>query len=201
MENQNLRLFFVLLSSVFFLFAGEYGRITGKVVDKETGEPLIGVEVTVNEINLTVTTDENGEYIIPYIKAAKYSLSMYFLAYELTNYIDVVVNTGHTTILNTQMSPKHPIDDYYGYVLRAKRPLIDFSQTSSSQIITSEEIERLPVTTIDEIIKLQPEIIESDFGLHLRGGGYDEITYYLNGITIMSPYYTGWQHARINPLA
>lgn len=201
MENQNLRLFFVLLSSVFFLFAGEYGRITGKVVDKETGEPLIGVEVTVNEINLTVTTDENGEYIIPYIKAAKYSLSMYFLAYELTNYIDVVVNTGHTTILNTQMSPKHPIDDYYGYVLRAKRPLIDFSQTSSSQIITSEEIERLPVTTIDEIIKLQPEIIESDFGLHLRGGGYDEITYYLDGITIMSPYYTGWQHARINPLA
>lgn len=199
MKTSKFTVFFVLLSSVFFLFAGEYGRITGKVVDKETGEPLIEAEVTVNEINLTVTTDENGEYIVPFLKPGTYTIHIVFVSYDIYEYTNVRVNADQTTVLDVAMRP-HVINGMY-HVLNMKDQLIDFSQTSSSQTIISEEIERLPVTTIDEIIKLQPEIIESDFGLHLRGGGYDEITYYLDGITIMSPYYTGWQHARINPSA
>ena len=200
MKTSKFALFFVLLSSVFFLFAGEYGRITGKVVDKETGEPLIGAEVIVEGIDLCVKTDERGEYNISFIRSGTYNIIATFLSYGPIRYTHVVVIADRTTTINFSTRPV--ILGVYAKLERAPRkPLIDFSQTSSSQTIISDEIERLPVTTIDEIIKLQPEIIESDFGLHLRGGGYDEISYYLDGITIMSPYYTGWQHARINPSA
>ena len=69
MKISKFALFFVLLSSVFFLFAGEYGRITGKVVDKETGEPLIGTEVIVEGIDLCVKTSE-------------FSITSFFVSYR-----------------------------------------------------------------------------------------------------------------------
>jgi hypothetical protein len=47
---------------------------------------------------------------------------------------------------------------------------------------TADDIKRMPVTTLYDILFLQPGIVESETGLHLRGGGTDDIGYHVDGI-------------------
>ena len=39
-------------------------RIDGQIVDKETGEPLIGVNVFISKTSIGTTTDKDGLYTI-----------------------------------------------------------------------------------------------------------------------------------------
>ncbi|UCG92312.1 MAG: TonB-dependent receptor plug domain-containing protein [candidate division WOR-3 bacterium] len=81
-----------------------------------------------------------------------------------------------------------------------EKTLIDFFETRSARTITSRDIEQLPVTTIDEIIKLQPGVVETDSGIHIRGGRPDEIIYYVDGVEVKVPNF-GWQSIHIDPSA
>lgn len=170
----------IILFTTILIFASEYGQIVGKVVDKKTGEPLSGAIITVQETEIRTVTDENGEYIIPFLRAGTYVTLVNAISYDVYEYLNVQVRSDKTTVLNLAMRP-HIINED-SHVLNMKEQLIDFSQTSSSQTIISEEIERLPVTTIDELIRIQPGIVESELGLHMRGGDADEMVYYVDGI-------------------
>ncbi|HSH65074.1 MAG TPA: carboxypeptidase-like regulatory domain-containing protein, partial [Bacteroidia bacterium] len=63
-----IKYFFEIFSFVVLLsqlaLAGTTGKIQGKVTDKNTGEPLPGVNVIVVGTNIGSATDVNGEYFI-----------------------------------------------------------------------------------------------------------------------------------------
>jgi hypothetical protein len=46
------------------LLLAQDGKLRGKVTDKESGEPLIGANITVEGTGLGAASDINGEYII-----------------------------------------------------------------------------------------------------------------------------------------
>lgn len=148
----------IILFTSFLLFAGEYGRITGKVTDKETGEPLIGAKIIVEGTDLEVKTDENGGYIVYYVRAGTYNISCSSLGYVPVTYTNVVINADQTTTLNFLTRPT--IIGVTAYVLTAKKPLVVFSQTSSGHTYTSKDIECLPVITINELIKIHPGVVQ-----------------------------------------
>jgi len=52
---------------------------------------------------------------------------------------------------------------------------------------TADEIRHMPVTTVHDILILQPGIVESEAGLHLRGGEVNELRYYVDGIETAIP--------------
>ncbi|MGE5805540.1 MAG: carboxypeptidase-like regulatory domain-containing protein, partial [Ignavibacteria bacterium] len=64
MLSNKYRIFIFLISvlSIFadVNFAGTTGKIAGKVTDKETGEPLPGVNIVVKGTTLGSTTDIEG---------------------------------------------------------------------------------------------------------------------------------------------
>ena len=57
-------LFFVLMLFFSGLQAGTVGKIVGQVTDKNTGDPLIGVNVMIEGTDLGAATDVDGSYII-----------------------------------------------------------------------------------------------------------------------------------------
>jgi len=61
-------LFLILFFSA--LHAGTTGKITGIITDKQSGEPLPGVNIQVDETALGAATDIYGYYVI----LAKYQL-------------------------------------------------------------------------------------------------------------------------------
>ena len=54
----------LILFFINILFAGNTGKIAGQVMDKSSGDPLIGVNVDVKGTHLGAATDEDVFYFI-----------------------------------------------------------------------------------------------------------------------------------------
>ena len=193
-----MKKFLCLIFVGVFLFASEFGRISGKVVDTETGAPLVGADVIVEGTELGAATDENGEYTVLYVPAGTYRVVSSYISYDWFAFTNVVVNADQTTLLNFRLRPT--VIEVEGVTSVAERPMIVVSETSTGRAVTSQEMGRLPVTTINQVITLQAGVVQSDLGTHVRGGRSDEVTYFVDGIVTKVPN-TGWQSAHINPSA
>ncbi|MGQ9664547.1 MAG: TonB-dependent receptor [bacterium] len=187
-----------LILATAFLFGAEYGKITGRVRDAETGEPLIGADVIVEGTELGASTDEKGDYVILYVPAGTYVVTASYLGYDPFTYAQVIVNADQTTNLNFRLKPT--VIEVEKVTVIAEKPPIVASQTQSGHSVTAQDISRLPVTTINQVVTLQAGVSTSNLGTHVRGGRPEEVTYYVDGIMTKVPH-TGAQSAQINASA
>ncbi|MGL4907859.1 MAG: outer membrane beta-barrel protein [Bacteroidales bacterium] len=87
----------LLLSTLSWAQSG----ISGVVIDKKTGEPLISAGVTVQGTTKGTTTNFDGEYSMR-LEAGKYKIAIVYISYE-TQVVELVVEEGKTTILNAEL--------------------------------------------------------------------------------------------------
>ena len=168
-----------------FLFAGDFGRITGQVTDSETATPLVGADIMIKGTEYGAATDENGEYVVLYVPVGTYAIAASYIGYTLYEYTNVVVHADQITRLQFRLGPA--IIEVGGVTAVAERPMIIASETSTSRAVNAQEMTRLPATTVDQILGLQPGVTQSFLGTHVRGGRDDEITYYVDGIAAKDP--------------
>ena len=71
----------VILSAIVTL-KGQ-SRIDGQIVDKETGKPLIGVNVFISKTSIGTTTDKDGLYTIKNISNGRYELVISMIGYTM----------------------------------------------------------------------------------------------------------------------
>ena len=64
------------------LFAADSGSIKGRVLDKTTGEPLIGANVVILNTSLGVATDVNGSFYLRFVPEGKWTLKISYLGYK-----------------------------------------------------------------------------------------------------------------------
>ena len=80
----------MLFKKIFYLFllfsptliAQNKGVLSGKVLDKSTGEPLINAEIIIKDLNKGTTTDDKGFYQIHNLPLGSYTVSFYYLGYQ-----------------------------------------------------------------------------------------------------------------------
>jgi outer membrane receptor protein involved in Fe transport len=181
-----------------FLFGAEYGRINGRVIDAETGEPLVGADVVIEGTELGAATDAEGEFVILYVPAGTYRVTSSYISYDPFTFTSVVVNADQTTLCNFRLPPT--VIEVKGVTAVAEREAIVRDAVHTRRAVTSQEMSRLPVTTINQVIALQAGVAESKRGTHLRGGRDGEVTYFVDGIVTKVPN-TNWQSAIINQSA
>ncbi|MBE0433109.1 TonB-dependent receptor [candidate division WOR-3 bacterium] len=191
------RILFVALIGVF-LFGAEFGRINGRVVDGETGTPLAGADVIVEGTDLGAATDAQGEFVVLYVPAGTYRITASYISYDPFTFTSVVVNADQTTTVNFRLPPT--VIEVRGVTAVAEREAIVRDQVHTRRTVTSEEMSRLPVTTINQVIALQSGVVQSSRGTHLRGGREGEITYFVDGIVTKVPN-TNWQSVIISQSA
>src|SRR3990167_9002556 len=71
-----LRKLLVAFTALFLLpvlLLAQDGKLRGRVTDRESGEPLIGANVTVDGTSLGASSDLNGEYIILSVPPGTYT--------------------------------------------------------------------------------------------------------------------------------
>lgn len=179
MKIAKLLLAFVVLLTASFTFA-QTGKITGQVVDAESGEALPGVNVIVEETQLGAATDADGYYTILNVPPGNYSVTASFIGYAQTTVQDVNVNIDLTTTVNFELTTQAIAGEEV--IVQAEQEVIRADVSASRVDVTSAEMESLPVTDVEEVISLQAGVQ----GLSVRGSNNDEVGYMVDGLSLNS---------------
>ncbi|NOX37015.1 MAG: TonB-dependent receptor [Calditrichaeota bacterium] len=184
-------LVFILGVLVTCLLAGTTGKIVGTVVDKQTGEPLVGVNIRLLNTHLGASTDLDGQFLILNVPPGVYDVEVSMLGYKTIVQKDVKVSIDLTTRLTFQLE-EAPIEGEEVVVV-AERPLIRKDITSRQSYIGSKEIIDLPVSDFKAVLSLQAGIIKDAAGrLHIRGGRQGEIAFLIDGVYMDDPLQGGF---------
>ncbi len=179
------------------------GKMSGKVIDEETGEPLPGVAVSVVGTRMGALSDENGEYIILNVPVSTYTIKASLIGFAEVEVSDVAVSAELTSYTDFSLSKKAL---ELGRVIRVKaeRPLVLKDKTTTVQIVTSEDMQSMPVRTFADAVSLQNSVVRmktnvdvrqrgaraaaaNSSELNLRGGRPQEVAYYIDGFSQQDP--------------
>jgi len=179
--------FFTFLS---FLFAGDTGKITGKITDNTSGESLIGVNVVLITTTMGTATNKDGDYSIIHIPAAKYTVSATYIGYKTVVVRDVIINANHTTKLNFSMEISAIEGDEI--TVEAERPIIVRDQTATTITMEEEKLNNMPINSFQDAMTTMAGVVEnenSESGIHFRGGRTGEVTFLVDGFVVEDALY------------
>jgi len=96
----------ILLIASLTAQSSEKGKISGTAVDAETGDPLIGANVYLENTSLGSASDFDGNFLITGVPAGNYTLVISVVGYAETKVTDVVVKGGGVTNINIAVQPE-----------------------------------------------------------------------------------------------
>lgn len=154
------------------------GKLAGIVTDAQNGDPIPGATVILEGTTQGTATDANGRYVILNVSPGTYAVRFSFVGFTTRLIENVLVTSGRTTTLNAAMGTEVIESDEV--VIEAERPVVDVNQTTSRAIVTGDEISRLPVATIDDVISRTSNSYEG----FIRGSRRYETKTILDGIDV-----------------
>ncbi|MDD8016973.1 MAG: TonB-dependent receptor, partial [Bacteroidota bacterium] len=185
-------LYFFLVLAMFapgLIFAGSQGKIKGKVVDRESGEPLVGAAVVVVGTSFGTTTDVNGEFSILKLEVGTYTLKSSYIGYQAITITNIRVNADLTSEANFKLPPEGV---QVGTVLVvAERPLVNKSATASVRIVDADFVANLPVRGVENAVRLQPGVISRDNDFYIRGARPDATGFVVDGVPATNKFVGG----------
>ena len=177
---------FAAMSWGLIAFAGTTGKIAGRIVDADTNDPLPSVNVVVLNTTLGATTDLNGEYFILNLPPGAYSLKASMVGYKEVLVQRVVVQTDLTSKLDFRLKPT-VLEAGEEIIVVAEKPLIERDVTASRVTTSAENLARMPVDQMQEILALTAGAVEENGTLHVRGGRGQEVAYLIDGAVVADP--------------
>ena len=93
-------LVFCFLSSLL-----SQSRIDGRIVDKTTSEPLVGVNIFFSKTTLGTTSDENGFFTLSKIPGGQYELIVSMIGYEVERE-SMIIKTSENLTVNFRLTPQ-----------------------------------------------------------------------------------------------
>ena len=193
-------------------FAGNTGKLAGKITDKTTGEPLIGANVYIQSLNTGASTDLNGNYFILNIPPGTYSISVSMVGYGKLTVNNVSIIIDRTTTENFQLETT--TIEVEGVVIVAERPVVDKDLTASEQIVTSELLEKSGSRSIQEALVKLPGIFSDNSNLawqrgstkgYVRGSSNVQALLMIDNLSVnsgmVSDNYTGFNTSTIEQIS
>ena len=187
----------VMLAAAQTLFAQGSGTLNGRVLDKATGEALVGANVLVVNTNLGAAADIDGKFTIHNIPAGKQTLKISYVGYNGTT-VDITMTANATIDQDFRLVAGTVIGETVLITAQAKGQLASINEqlasTSIINVVSAEKMKELPDANIAESIGRLPGIsIQRDNGeadaVIVRGLApkYNEIS--IEGVPMSSTYY------------
>jgi len=209
----------VIICMHSLVWAGNTGKIAGEVIDKQTGDPLIGANVIVKGTDLGAATDENGEYYILQVPPGTYELECSYIGYHALTIKNVQVQVDITRTINFEMQSTAIESPTVEIV--AERPMVQPDETSTRKTTTREDIAVTPgIEQTSDVFRMQGGVVfdnsaqpqqiqlgdgqqlqvrdESLKDVHVRGGRGGEILYMVDGVPVTHPIYGGRDVLNLN---
>lgn len=144
----------VALAAPITAAKAQTGKITGVVTDTETGKPVEGAAVVVQGTTLGANTNSAGRYFIIQVPPGSYTVQARRLGYQSVNATGVTVTIDQTAEQNFKLRSSN--QTLAAVTVQAEEvPLVQRGQVGSQSVITADQIQSLPVTTIAGVLALQ----------------------------------------------
>lgn len=168
------------------LFGGTVGKIIGVAIDKQSGKPLMGVNVVIKGTSMGAASDIDGRFYIFNIPPGIYEVEATYIGYARTTIQNIRISVDLTTDVNLSLERENVVGQEV--IVVAGRPVIEKSSTNERRIVRSEDIENLPVRGATDIAALQTGVVKVGTELHVRGGRTEEVVYYVDGVYQVNEY-------------
>ena len=162
------------------------GKISGRVLDASTGEPLPGVNVFIEGTTRGATTGLDGDYIMIGVRPGTYTIIASFVGFATERREGVGVNVDLTTTVDFDL--REEVIQGEEIVVTANAVAVRKDVTGSEARVTAETIDQLPVTELGQILDVQAGITTRDGGLHIRGGRSSEVLFMVDGVPVSDTY-------------
>lgn len=173
----------VLLLGAGRLFAqGTTGKVEGTIRD-QAGAPIAGAQVLIVGSALNSTTNEQGYYFINGVPAGVMTVRAQFIGYAPAERREVRVFAGQTMTVNLTLEQR-AIEVGGITVTVEANPLVPRDQVASKPIVQGDLIDELPADNINQVLRLQPGVVEGARGLVIRGGRPNEQMLYVDGVPV-----------------
>ena len=135
------------------------GKLTGTVTDAETGKPIEGAAVVVQGTTLGANTNAAGKYFIIQIPPGTYTVQARRLGFQSVAAANVQITIDGTREQNFKLKASN--QTLAAVTVQADQtPLIERNQIGSASVVTAEQIQSLPVTSIAGVLALQQGFTE-----------------------------------------
>ena len=180
--NNNLSIKYLTIGICFqaLIWGGVTGKISGSIVNRETGESLPGANVVVVGTSQGAMADDDGEYYILNLRPGIYSISASMIGFQATTRKDVTIHADHTALISFELSTK-VIEGEEIFVI-ADKEIILMDRSASEVSIVADDIKKVPkIRDIKDYLNLEAGI-ENDL---IRGGSLDQTALMVDGMSFV----------------
>ena len=187
----NLEISLTAILLLTFLIGGDLlaqprGQLSGRVIDSENGEPMLGVNIVLPGTYHGAASGLDGEFSIRGISDGEYTVRFQFIGYTTVEVTGVKITAGLTRTLDAEMNQTVLAAGQEIGVI-GKKALFDIEETASRRSISADEIANSVVESMQDIVGNQVGVVMSDDEIHIRGGRSYENAYLLDGISVQDP--------------
>ena len=137
---------------------GSTGKIEGRVRD-QAGAPIANAQVFVVGTAFNALTNPQGYYFINNVPAGTISVRSAFIGYKSTQVDGVKVLAGQTGTVDIQLE-QTAVEIQEITVVSQTQPLVPRDEVTTKQRIDGQFAEALPVDRLNQVLALQPGVIE-----------------------------------------
>lgn len=189
----------LVLSTPILVYSGS-GKITGRVVDAQTGSSLPSATVVIDTVwiagrpvrldtRLGAIADLDGYFFILNVPPGIYNVKASMVGYTPMVQSQVTVDLDRTITVNFKLTPSAvemaPVEVTY------EREIIKPDVAATQEIIQTQRIAETPVVRVDEFVGNLKGIQLVDntegHGLSVRGGAIRETDIRLDGVSLQDP--------------
>lgn len=175
----------MLLTVLSINLNAQSGKITGRVYNKETNEPLPGANIIIQGSEIGAAADTDGLFTIVSMPPGEYTVIARMMGYAEYIIENVTVDINRTTVLDVPMQQEAVIGQ--SVIVVAEKPPVHLDVSSSQKIISAEMIESRPMVNLEEVLSTEAGISLSasseGSGLIIRGGGLNETDIIVDGLS------------------
>ncbi len=180
------------------------GKITGKIVDHLTKEPIPGANVILIGTKYGASTDLDGNFVISSIDVGTYQIKVSSVGYATMVKTDIIVNSAKPTDLLVELMEE--TIEFESVNVKANYFMKDPSEIGSLSNFSYEEIRRAPGGFEDVVraLTVLPGVAQTGAGrndLIVRGGAPSENLYIVDGFVVPNINHFGTQGATGGPIS
>jgi len=160
-------------------------KINGRITDEETGEPIIGATIYIEETKTGAATDLKG-YFNLLLPPGEYAANFSSMGYKPSKY---KLNVYSDASINVEM--ENTTFYLQEAVIKGDRQMDVRYKDPGMEKLTAKQIKSIPVLMgerdIIKVSEMLPGIVsvgEGSSGLNVRGGSSDQNAFYINNIPI-----------------